>query len=165
MNDLVFGEMVWGLPLLMFENDHLCDACECGNKSKKGIPVIVEQSISEPLELMYIDLWGPSTIESMCYKKYILVIVDDYTRFTWVFFLKLKSETALKLINFINGIEVLVKIHVRRIWSDNALEFTNVTIKKFLSEKASTTISLLPTLLKKTMWLKEETEFSLKLLD
>ncbi|XP_052627519.1 uncharacterized protein LOC128134118 [Lactuca sativa] len=56
-------------------------------------------------------------------------------KFTWVFFLRLKSETASELINFIKGIEVIIKLSVRRIKSDNGLEFVNSTIEKFLIEK------------------------------
>ena len=91
MNAIVSGEMIRGQPIRKFDNDHLCVACECGKKSKKGHPVIIEKSILKPLELLHIDLCGPSTIESLHHKKYILVIVDDFTRFTWVFFLRLKS--------------------------------------------------------------------------
>lgn len=86
MNDLVFGEMVCSLPLLEFENDYLCVACECGKQSKKGHPVLIKKSISEPYELFHGDLCGSSTVESLHHKKYILVIVDNCTRFTWGFF-------------------------------------------------------------------------------
>ena len=135
MNDLVSGEMVRGFPLLKFENDHLCAACECGKQSKKGHPIIIEKSNSKPLELLHIDRCGPSIVESLHHKKYILVIVDDFTRFTWVFFLRLKSDTTSELINFIKGIKVLIKLPVRRIRSENGSEFTNSTIEKFLAEK------------------------------
>ena len=78
-----------------------------------------------PLELLHIELCGPLTVESLHHKKYILVIVDDFTRFTWVFCLRLKSETASELINFIKGIDPLIKLPVRLIRSDNGTEFTN----------------------------------------
>ena len=74
--------MVRGLPFLKFEKDHLFVACECGKQSKKGHPVIIEKSISDPLELVHIDLCGPSTVESLHHKKYILMIVDEFTMFT-----------------------------------------------------------------------------------
>ena len=135
MNGLILGEMARGLPLLKFENDHLCVACECGKQSKMGHLAIIEKSISEPLGLLHIDLCGPSTVESLHHKKYILVIVYDFTRFTWVFFLRMKSKTTSELINFIKGIEVLIKLPIRRIRSDNGSEFTNSTIEKFLTEK------------------------------
>lgn len=95
-NDLVFDKVVWGFPLLKFENDHLFTACECGKQSKKGHPS--KKSISKPLELPHIDLCGLSSIESLHHKQYILMFFYDYTWFTWVFFLILKSETPLKLI-------------------------------------------------------------------
>ena len=63
------------------------------------------------------------------------MIVDEFTRFTWVFFLRLKYETTSELINFIKGIEVLIKLPVRRIRSDNGSKFTNGTIEKFLPDK------------------------------
>ena len=65
MNDLVSDEMVRGLPLLKFENDHLCAVCEYGKQSKKVHPHIIEKSVSESLELLHIDLYGPSTVESL----------------------------------------------------------------------------------------------------
>lgn len=68
-------------------------------------------------------------------KKYILVIVDDYTRFTRVFFLRLKSDTPQILINFIKEIELHIKLPVRRIKSDNGIEFTNQLLNSFLLSK------------------------------
>lgn len=81
------------MTLLKFNNDHLCNVCEYRKNSKKGHPILIEKSISERLELLHIDLCGPSVVESLNHKKYILVMVDDYTIFTSVFFLKLKLET------------------------------------------------------------------------
>ena len=135
MNDLVTGELVRGLPLVKFENDHLCAACECGKQSRKSHPIISESSIAEPLELLHMDLCGPSAIGSLSHKRYILVIVDDYTRYTWVFFLRLKSEAAQQIIDFIKAIEVKAKLPVRRIRSDNGTEFNNVTLDSFLISK------------------------------
>ena len=65
MNDFVDGEMIWGLPLIKFENDRLCVEFECGKQSKKGHLYILENSISKPLKLLHIDLYGPSTIECL----------------------------------------------------------------------------------------------------
>lgn len=127
--------MVRGLPLLKFENDHFSVACGCGKLSKKGHTVVIENSISEPLELLHTNLCGTSDVESLHHKKYILVSFDDFTRFTWVFFLRLKFEMASELIDFIKGIEVLITLPGKRIRSDNGSEFTNGTIEKFLTEK------------------------------
>ncbi|KAI3518357.1 hypothetical protein L1887_06990 [Cichorium endivia] len=135
MNQLVTGEMVRGMPLLKFDNENLCAACALGKQKKKPHKSITDSSITHPLELLHIDLCGPSTVASLNHKKYILVIVDDFTCFTWVFFLRLNSYTFLELRNFIVSIELKVKLPVRRIRSDNGTEFNNRQIEEFLASK------------------------------
>lgn len=115
MNDLVISEMIQGFPFHKFNNKHICVACECNKKSKKGHHVLIEKSISEPLKLLHIEIYGSSVFETLQYKKYILVDVDDYSWFTCVSFLKLKVKVTSELINFIKGIEVLTKLLVRRV--------------------------------------------------
>lgn len=97
--------------------------------------MVIDSSISEPLELLHIDLYGPSTVASLHHKKCILVIVDEFTRFTWVFFLRLKFETPQVLINFIKEIELHIKLPVRRIRIDNGTEFTNQLLNRYLVSK------------------------------
>ncbi|KAI3505855.1 hypothetical protein L1887_28162 [Cichorium endivia] len=135
MNQLVTEEMVRGLPLLRFDNENLCAACAFGKQKKKPHKTISDSSITRPLELLHMDLYGPSTVASINHKKYILVIVDDYSRFTWVFFLRLKSDTFTELKNFITSIELKIQLPVRRIRSDNGTEFNNKLIEEFLTSK------------------------------
>ena len=82
INKLVTGGHVRGLPLLKFDREHLCAACEMGKQSRQSHPSIINTKVVEPLELLHIDLCGPSSIESIGGSKYILVIVDDFSRFT-----------------------------------------------------------------------------------
>ncbi|KAI3499670.1 hypothetical protein L1887_35474 [Cichorium endivia] len=135
MNQLVTEEMVRGLPLLRFDNENLCAACTFGKQKKKPHKTITDSSITRPLELLHMDLCGPSTVASINHKKYILVIVDDYSRFTWVFFLRLKSDTFSELNNFITSIELKIQLPARRIRSDNGTEFNNKLIEEFLTSK------------------------------
>ena len=134
---MVIGDHVRGLPLHKFDKEHLCAACEMGNQSRKSHPTRVNTKIIEPLELLRIDLCGPSAIESIGGSKYILVIVDDFSRFTWVFFLKQKSE-ATKLKPFILQVEHQMRKLVRNIRSDNGLEFRNQEFEEFLVDKGVT---------------------------
>ncbi|KAI3790995.1 hypothetical protein L2E82_04493 [Cichorium intybus] len=135
INKLIGDDLVRGLPLLKLENETLCAACEKGKLSKSSHKSITESSVSEPLELLHIDLCGPAKIQTIQGKKYVLVIVDGFTRFTWVFFLRLKSEAPEEMINFIKQIELKLKRPVRRIRSDNGLEFKNITLDSFLKNK------------------------------
>ncbi|KAI3700454.1 hypothetical protein L2E82_45084 [Cichorium intybus] len=91
--------------------------------------------ITEPLSFLYMDLCGPSAIESIRKKRYILVIVDDYSRFTWVLFLRNKSDAAEEIINFIKKMELMLNKKVRTIHSDNGSEFKNQTLDGFLKTK------------------------------
>lgn len=138
INKLVLGGHIRGLPVLKFDKEHLCAACEMGNQSRQSHPSIINTKVIEPLELLHIDLSGPSSIESIGGNKYILVIVDDFSCFTWVFFLKQKSEATPKLKLFIKQVEVQLQKVVRNVRSDNGLEFKNKDFEDFLSEKGTT---------------------------
>ncbi|KAI3690626.1 hypothetical protein L2E82_48771 [Cichorium intybus] len=82
INKLIANDLVRGLPLLKLDNETLCAACEGGKLSKSSHKSIPESSVSEPLELLHIDRCGPAKTQSIKGKKYILVIIDDYSRFT-----------------------------------------------------------------------------------
>ena len=105
-NKLVLGDLVRGLPLLKFEKEHLCASCDLRKQSQKSHSTIINTKVIEPLELLHIDLCGPSAIESIGGNKYILVIIDEFSRFTWVYFLKQKSDATSKLKDFIKQIEL-----------------------------------------------------------
>nr|KAJ0209246.1 hypothetical protein LSAT_V11C400222660 [Lactuca sativa] len=141
---LVIGDHVRGLPLLKFEKEHLCAACEMGKQSRKSHPTRINTKIVEALELLHIDLCGPSAIDSIGRSKYILVIIDEFLRFTWVFFLKQKSDATPKRKAFIKQIEVQLKKTVRNIRSDNGLEFKNKDFEDVLADKGITHNFLAP---------------------
>ena len=82
------------------------------------------------------DLFGPLTIASLGGKKYCLVIVDDYSRYTWVFFFKKKSETQDTVIRFTNEIQHLYELKIMTIRSDNAIEFKNCTLDELLGDES-----------------------------
>nr|GEX82421.1 retrovirus-related Pol polyprotein from transposon TNT 1-94 [Tanacetum cinerariifolium] len=80
------------------------------------------------------DLCGPIRVESVNGKKYILVIVDDYSRFTWVKFLRSKDETLMFIIKFLKMIQVRLSVPIRRIRTDNGTEFVNQTLRDYYEE-------------------------------
>lgn len=135
INKLIRKDLMRGLPLLKLDNDILCDAYEQGKVSKSPLKSITEHSVSKPLQPIHIDLCGPTTIHRLSGKKYILMIVDDHTKFTWVYFLRKKSKTTNELINFIRYIEVSVGKLLRRLRSDNGGKFRNNASYNFLVSK------------------------------
>ncbi|GKD25244.1 retrovirus-related pol polyprotein from transposon TNT 1-94 [Tanacetum coccineum] len=131
INHLARHGLVRGLPKLKFEKDHLCSACAMGKSKKKPHKPKSEDTNQEKLYLLHMDLCGPMRVTSVNGKKYILVIVDDYSRFTWVKFLRSKDEALDFIIKFLKMIKVRLKVTVRRIRTDNGTEFVNQTLREY----------------------------------
>nr|GEZ39665.1 retrovirus-related Pol polyprotein from transposon TNT 1-94 [Tanacetum cinerariifolium] len=91
--DLAKKDLVRGLPRVKFEKGHLCSACHLGKSKKHTHKPKTENTKLEVLNTLYMDLCGPMRVQTINGKKYILVIVDDYSWFTWVKILRSKDET------------------------------------------------------------------------
>nr|GEX24969.1 putative ribonuclease H-like domain-containing protein [Tanacetum cinerariifolium] len=105
INKLVKGNLVRGLPTNFFENNHTCVACKKGKQHRASCKTKHVSSIDQPLFRLHMDLFGPTFVKSLNKKSYCLVVTDDYSRFTWVFFLATKDETSPILKTFITGLE------------------------------------------------------------
>ncbi|GJU85069.1 retrovirus-related pol polyprotein from transposon TNT 1-94 [Tanacetum coccineum] len=110
---------------------HLNFACALGKSKKSSHQSKAEDTNQEKLYLLHMDLCGSMRVESINGKKYILVIVDDYSRFTWVKFLRSKDEAPDALIKCIKNIQVRLNATVRNIRTDNRTEFVNQTLRDF----------------------------------
>nr|GEW65716.1 retrovirus-related Pol polyprotein from transposon TNT 1-94 [Tanacetum cinerariifolium] len=106
INYLARQGLVRGLPKLKFEKDHLCSVCAMRKSKKKSHKPKSEDTNHEKLYLLHMDLCGPMCVKSVNGKKYILVIVDDYSRFTWVKCLRSKDEALDFIIKFLKMIQV-----------------------------------------------------------
>src|ERR1044072_8523730 len=95
LNKVVSKDLVVGLPKVKFSKDHLCDACQIGKQTRISFKYKNIVSITRPLELLHMDLFGPSRIKRLGGNYYGFVIVDDYSRFCWTLFLANKSDTFL----------------------------------------------------------------------
>ena len=83
-----------GIPTIDINGKFFCDGCQVGKQTKTSHRSLKECYTNRVLELLHLDLMGPMQIESLGEKKYVFVVVDDYSRFTWVQFLKGKSDTV-----------------------------------------------------------------------
>ncbi|GJU59429.1 putative ribonuclease H-like domain-containing protein [Tanacetum coccineum] len=135
INKLVKENLVRGLPLKRFKNDQTCVACLKGKQHRASCKSKVLNPITKPLFILHMDLFGPTFVSSLMHKKYCLVVIDDYSRFTWVFFLAIKDETSEILKNFIKEIENLVDKKLKIIRSDNGTKFKNKVMDDFCREK------------------------------
>ncbi|GJY89706.1 retrovirus-related pol polyprotein from transposon TNT 1-94 [Tanacetum coccineum] len=148
LNHLARNSLVRGLPRLKFKKDHLCSTCAIRKGKKQSHKPKSEDTNQEKLYLLHMDLCGPMRVASVNRKKYIIVIVDDYSRFTWVKFLASKDEAPDFLIKFPKMIQVRLNATIRNIYTNNATEFVNQTLREYyeqtqmLSEQSSLELAL-----------------------
>ena len=103
----------------------MCAGCEKGKVNKALHKLNAEQGFERSLSLLHIDLCGPMRIQSLVGKTYVLVIVDYYSRYTWVHFLRTKDEASAIIISFIKNIQVRLQFDVQIVRTNNGTEFKN----------------------------------------
>nr|GEV19396.1 putative ribonuclease H-like domain-containing protein [Tanacetum cinerariifolium] len=135
LNKLVKGNLVRGLPSKIFENDHTCVACQKGKQHKASFKAKTMSFVNQPLEILHMDLFGPTSVRSISHKTYYLFITDGFSRFSWVYFLKSKDETTPILKDFIRQAENQFNHKVKTIRSDNETEFKNNDLIEFCGLK------------------------------
>jgi hypothetical protein len=128
LNRLVKHDLVRGLKDVVFEKDKLCNSCQAGKHVGNTHPKKSMMSTSKTFELLHMDLFGPTQYTSIGGNKYGFVMVDDYTRYTWVFFLVDKSDVFATFKSFVKGIHNEFETTIKRVRSDNSSEFKNTKI-------------------------------------
>ncbi|KAI3754539.1 hypothetical protein L1987_54324 [Smallanthus sonchifolius] len=135
INNLVKDNLVRGLPDKEFQLDDHCIACLKGKQHKSSHKPKTLNTNDTPLQLLHMDLFGPTNVMSMGKKSYCLVIIDDFSRFSWVFFLRRKDETAEILKSYILRVENQSNLKVKIIRCDQGTEFKNHTLNSFCESK------------------------------
>ena len=85
-------ESILGIPKLSKVNNVICGSCQLGKETKAKHPGTQTLATSRPLELLHLDFMGSTRTESLEGKRYIMVVVNDFTRYTWVILLRSKSD-------------------------------------------------------------------------
>jgi hypothetical protein len=118
-----------------FEKDRPYGACQAGKQVGASHHAKNIMTIRRPFEMLHMYLFSPIAYISIRGNKYGLVIIDDYSRFTWVFFLQDKGETQEVLKKFLKRAQNEFDAKVKKIRSDNDIEFKNTQIEDDLDEK------------------------------
>jgi len=135
MNELVHKGLVLGVPVKSFHLPDDCVPCKKGKQTKKSHKSKSQYPIKIPLELLHMDLFGPVHVESIARDRYCYVVTDEYSRYSWVIFLREKSETFECFKVLVTKLESLYNLKVRRIRSDNGTEFKNTLMNEFCKER------------------------------
>nr|GEV67914.1 ribonuclease H-like domain-containing protein [Tanacetum cinerariifolium] len=122
INNLVKNNLVQGLPKIKFKKYHLCSACEQRKIHQKHHNFKTAFALNKPLYLLHMDLCGPMRIESINGRRYVLVLVEDYSWYTWVFFLHSKDEALDVIISFIKKTQVNLQRQVQHIHDIRSVE-------------------------------------------
>lgn len=133
LNKMKNEKIVEGLEIINKMNSK-CENCIIGKAAKNSFTSHKEITTKDVLELVHMDLCGPIQEPSLAGSKYMYLLVDDYTRKVFVYFLKNKSEAFLKFQIFKNEVENQTNKKLKRIRSDNGTEFANNLFKEFLEE-------------------------------
>ncbi|WVZ51224.1 hypothetical protein U9M48_002386 [Paspalum notatum var. saurae] len=134
LKKLMKKDLVRGLKDITFEKDKLCSACQVGKQVANTHPSKTFMSTSKPLELLHMDLFGPTSYTSIGGNNYGFVIVDDFSRYTWVYFLEDKTEVAHVFSKFAKRTQNEFNTSVVKIRSDNGREFDNTNIEEYCDE-------------------------------
>ena len=124
-------DAVVGLPKFEKIDKCICGPCQIGKQIKSKHPSVTSVQTSKPLELLHINLMGPARVQSLGGKKYILVVVDDFTRYTWVMLLNDKAEVPEKMIHLCKKLQVEKDTVIARIKSDHGREYENTKLATF----------------------------------
>ena len=135
ISDLVTKDLVRGLPKVKFDKVRPCKACQLGKQTKISFKSKLINSNSVPLELIHMDLFGPVPTTSLGGKSYTFVIVDDFTRFTWTYFLAHKNETCDEFVKFMRLVENQSGHKIKAIRSDRGTEFDFSGMDQICDEK------------------------------
>jgi len=131
LNKLISKDLVIGLLNLKFEKDHICEACQKRKQIKHSFKLNNVVSSSKPLELLHMDLFGPSRTMSLGGNYYALVIVDYFSRYTWILFLESKSDAFYAFKKLARRLQNTKSSSIGYIRSDHGGEFQNEKFSKF----------------------------------
>jgi transposase InsO family protein len=131
---LIKHDLVRGLKDVTFENDKLCSACQAEKQVGNIHPKKSMMSTTKAFELLHMDLFGPITYTSIGGNKYGFMIVDNFTRYTRVFFLVDKSDVFATFKTFIKRIHNEFETTIQKVRCDNGSEFQNTRVDDLCDE-------------------------------
>nr|GEU98103.1 zinc finger, CCHC-type [Tanacetum cinerariifolium] len=129
-------DLVYGIPTIK-HTTQVCDVCLIGKHSRAPFPKKAKARSTSPLDLVYGDLCGPITPPTSSRKKYIFLLVDDYSRYMWVYFLSTKDQTFDTFKEYKKTIENELRTTLKMLRTDRGGEFTSSEFTQYCKENAN----------------------------
>ncbi|GKC78081.1 retrovirus-related pol polyprotein from transposon TNT 1-94, partial [Tanacetum coccineum] len=115
INDLARNDLVTGLLKFKYHKEHLCPSCEQGKSKRASHPPKPVLNSKQRLHLLHMDLCGPMRVESINGKRNVWVIVEDYSRYTWVQFLRSKDEAPEEIKTFLKKLQMQLRANTQTV--------------------------------------------------
>nr|GEV83300.1 retrovirus-related Pol polyprotein from transposon TNT 1-94 [Tanacetum cinerariifolium] len=131
INYLAKNDLIIGHSKFKYDKEHLCPSCEQGKSKKASHPPKPVPNSKQRLHLLHMDLCGPMRVKSINGKRYVLMIVDDYSHYTWVHFLISKHEAPKEIKTFMKKITVLLQASVIIVRTNNGTKSKNQVLKEY----------------------------------
>ncbi|GJV63637.1 ribonuclease H-like domain, reverse transcriptase, RNA-dependent DNA polymerase [Tanacetum coccineum] len=126
-------DLVQGIPTIK-HTTQVCDVCLIGKHSRAPFPKKAKARSTSPLDLVYRDLCGPITPPTPSGKKYIFLLVDDYSRYMWVYFLTMKDQAFDTFKEYKKSIENELRTTLKMLRTDRGGEFTSNEFTQYCKE-------------------------------
>ena len=130
-------DVVIGLPKFEKIEKCICGQCQMGKQVKSKHLSVTKVQTLRPLELLHINLISPARVQSLGGKRYILVVVDDFTRYIGVVLLRDKVEAPEKMIHLCKKLQVEKGTMIAKIRSDHGREFENTKLATFCDDQGT----------------------------
>ena len=135
VNKLIEGNMVNGMDGVNDKSDNqFCEACTKGKQHRCPYPRTADYCASEQFELVHSDVCGPMPVSSLGGSRYFVTFIDDYSRYTSVYFMKNKSEVLEKFKEFHNYVVNATGKPIKILRSDNGGEYSSNEFESFLKK-------------------------------
>lgn len=134
LNKLAKKNMVHGLPDMDYDGK-FCEECVLGKQARTSFQKKAEYQAKHILELIHTDICGPITPESFSSKRYFISFIDDFSRKTWVYFLKEKSEAFEVFKKFKVMVEKATGRHIKAVRSDRGGEYTSMAFMEYCEKQ------------------------------
>ena len=134
LKELAKKDMVHGLPNMDYIKK-FCEGCVLGKQARTTFQKKAEYCAKRPLELVHTDICGPITPKSFSEKRYFITFIDDYTRKTWVYFLKEKSEAFEVFKKFKAMVEKTTNLYIKALRSDRGGEYVSTAFTNYCEEQ------------------------------
>ena len=135
---LTKGDMVVGMDGTTDESDPVCEGCIMGKQHRTKFPKGVAKRATEPFELVHSDVCGPMSVISIGGSKYFVTFIDDFSRYTYVYFVKHKDEVLAKFKEFVSMVKNHTGRNVKTFRTDNSGEYCSKEFESFLKEEGIT---------------------------